>query len=84
MGHFRQELGTCVDCKPTSIVPTRETSLRDKGACSVVVSASNWQADGPGLIRADAAAGLIYFFKIKIDGQRLTLLNVIGTIRYSH
>ena len=26
---FRQELGTCVECKPTSIAPTFETSLRE-------------------------------------------------------
>ena len=58
--HFRQELGTCVDSKTISFVHTLKTSLREKGACSVVVSASNWQADGPGLIRADAAADLIY------------------------
>ena len=43
-----------------SFVPTLKTSLREKGACSVVVSASNWQADGLGLIRADVAADLIY------------------------
>ena len=49
----------------------------------VVVSASNWQAGRPGLIRADAAAGLIYLVW-KIDGQGLTLLNIIGTIRHAH
>ena len=43
-----------------SFVPTLKTSLREKGACCVVVSASNWQADGLGLIRADVAAHLIY------------------------
>ena len=43
-----------------SFVPTLKNSLREKGACSVVVSASNWQADGLGLIRADVAADLIY------------------------
>jgi hypothetical protein len=30
------------------------------GADSVVVRAPNWQTYGPGLIRADAAGGLIY------------------------
>ena len=44
-----------------SFFPTLKTSLREKGACSVVVSATLCQADGPGLIRADAAADLIYF-----------------------
>ena len=58
--HLQQELGTCVDSKPISFVHTLKTSLREKGACSVMVSASNWQADGPGLIHADAAANLIY------------------------
>ena len=60
MCHLRQELGTCGDCKPISFVRTLKTSLREKGACSVMVSASNLQADGPGLIHADAAADLIY------------------------
>ena len=27
--HFREELGTCVECKPTTTAPTFETSLRE-------------------------------------------------------
>ena len=27
--HFRHELGTCVECKPTLVAPTFETSLRE-------------------------------------------------------
>ena len=57
---FSTGISTCGDCKPISFVRTLKTSLREKGACSVMVSASNWQADGPGLIHADAAADLIY------------------------
>ena len=29
MCNFRQELGTCVECEPTSNVPTFETSLQE-------------------------------------------------------
>ena len=44
---FRVEFGTDVECEPTSIVPIFQTSTR--GAGSVVVSASDWHAGGPGL-----------------------------------
>ena len=46
--NFRVEFGTDVECEPTSIVPTFQTSTR--GAGSVVVSTSDWHAGGPGLI----------------------------------
>ena len=65
--HFRQELGTCVDFQPTSIVPTLETSLRVPTA-HVEYTRTPQQAD---------------IFGIKIDGQRLTLSNLIGAIRHA-
>ena len=81
MCHFRHELCICVDCKPTSIVPTLKNFIT-RGAGSVVVSASNWQADGPGLTRERRSRPDI--FGIKIDGQRLTLLNRIGAICHAN
>ena len=67
--HFRVEFGTCVECEPTSIVPIFQTSTR--GAGSVVVSASDWHAGGPGLIHRRNEPVL---FGITNNRQRLTML----------
>ena len=67
--HFRQELGTCVVCKPTSIVPTFETSLREARKCS----GFNMR----GRSRLDIVS-------IQIIGESLTLSNLIGAKRHTH
>ena len=67
--NFRVEFGTYVECEPTSIVPTFQTSTR--GAGSVVVSASDWHAGGPGLIHRRNEPVI---FGITNNRQRLTLL----------
>ena len=69
--HFRQELGTCVECKPTSIAPTFETSLREArvGYCSGFNTRGRNRPD---------------IFGLKINGESLTLLNLIGVIRHAH
>ena len=68
---FRQELGTCVECKPTSIAPTFESSLREArvGQCSGFNT------------RGRSRRGI---FGLKINGESLTLLNLIGVIRHAH
>ena len=67
--NFRVEFGTDVECEPTSIVPTFQTSTR--GADSVVVNASDWHAGGPGLIHR---CNEPVIFGITNNRQRLTLL----------
>ena len=47
--NFRLEFGTCVDCEPTSNVPTF-SNFNTRGADSVVVSAYDWLAGGPALM----------------------------------
>ena len=80
MCHFRQELGTCLAWKPASIAAIFENSLRES---RVVL----W------LARIQLASRLTGFnkrghrrpdiFGIKINGHRLTLLNLIGAIRHA-
>ena len=69
--HFRQELGTCAECKPTSIAPRFETALREArvGWCSGFIT--------PGRSRPD-------IFGLKLNGESLTLLNLIGVIPHAH
>ena len=67
--NFRVEFGTDVECEPTSIVPIFQTSTR--GAGSVVVSASDWHAGGPGLIHRRNEPVI---FGITNNRQRLTML----------
>ena len=69
--HFREELGTCVEFKPTSIAPTFETSLREArvGYCSGFSTRERNRPD---------------IFGVKISGDSLTVLNLIGVIRQAH
>ena len=67
--NFRVEFGNDVECEPTSIVPIFQTSTRGTG--SVVVSASDWHAGGPGLIHRRYEPVI---FGITNNRQRLTLL----------
>ena len=67
--NFRVEFGTDVECEPTSIVPIFQTSTR--GAGSVVVSASDCHAGGPGLIHRRNEPVI---FGITNNRQRLILL----------
>ena len=48
------------------------SNLNTRGACNVVVSASDWHAGGPGLIPRRNKPDI---FGIKTNRQRLTLLN---------
>ena len=80
--HLRQELGTCVDSKPISFVHTLKTSLREKGACSVMVSASTGKPTGGFNTRGRRSKPDI--LDIKIDGQSLTLLNIIGALCHAY
>ena len=68
---FPKELGTCEECKPTSIAPTFETSLREArvGYCSGCNTCGRRRPD---------------IFGLNINGESLTLLNLIGVIRHAH
>ena len=69
--HFRQELGTCAECKPTSIAPRFETSLQEArvGKCSGFNTRGRSRPD---------------IFGIQINGESMALLNLIGVIRHAH
>ena len=69
--HFRQELGTCAECKPTSIAPRFETALREArvGKCSGFNTRRRSRPD---------------IFGLKLNGESLTLLNLIGVIPHAH
>ena len=69
MFYFRQELGTCVECNPTSIAPSFESSLRKVR--------SAWCFNTRGRSRPA-------MFGIRINGESLTLLKLIGDIRHTH
>ena len=78
--HFRQEWGTCVSCKTTSITPILKKHYERRGWCSGkrIQPASR-------LARFNTRGhSMPDIFIIKINGHRLTLLNIIGAIHHGH